>query len=246
MTLDRRQILRLCSSAAIAGLVGAISAVDWAQTSSEVVAKVGFATVDGTSSPPRTTQLEAALWLDPIAADMPPPPNERHIYTMLQKDKQFTPHLLLVPVGSTVRFPNADPFFHNVFSLFDGRRFDLGLYEAGSSKDVVFGREGISYIFCNIHPEMSAVIIALATPYYAVASRTSAFRIVSVPPGDYMQHLWVEGESQASLDAFTRKVRISAGRTDLGTMVLPQPPRPPLAHENKYGKAYDSPESNVY
>ena len=76
----------------------------------------------------------------------------------------FTPHILVVPVGSVVRFPNADPFFHNVFSLFDGKRFDLGLYEAGSTKEVTFSREGLSYIFCNIHPEMSAVVISLSTP----------------------------------------------------------------------------------
>src|SRR5262249_42774641 len=74
---------------------------------------------------------------------------------LLQKSKRFSPHLLVVPVGSSVEFPNQDPFFHNVFSLFEGKRFDLGLYESGSSRTVIFNREGISYIFCNIHPEMS-------------------------------------------------------------------------------------------
>ena len=82
----------------------------------------------------------------------------------------FTPHLLVVPVGATVAFPNADPFFHNVFSLFDGKRFDLGLYEAGSSRNVHFERKGISYIFCNIHPQMAAIVIALTTPLWATAA----------------------------------------------------------------------------
>ena len=70
-------------------------------------------------------------------------------------------------MGAVVQFPNHDPFFHNVFSLFEGKRFDLGLYEAGSSRNVSFDRPGISYIFCNIHAEMSAVVIAcrlLTTP----------------------------------------------------------------------------------
>ena len=86
----------------------------------------------------------------------------------LQKNRVFQPHLLIIPVGSVVQFPNADPFFHNVFSLFDGKRFDLGLYEAGSTKSVTFSREGVSYIFCNIHPEMSAVILTLSTSLYSV------------------------------------------------------------------------------
>ena len=66
-----------------------------------------------------------------------------------------------------VEFPNRDPFFHNVFSLFEGKRFDLGLYEAGSTRNVIFDKPGISYIFCNIHSEMSAVVIAVTSPYYA-------------------------------------------------------------------------------
>ena len=77
--------------------------------------------------------------------------------------------MLVVPAGSLVEFPNRDPFFHNVFSLFEGKRFDLGLYEAGTTRTVRFDRPGISYIFCNIHPEMSAVIITVSTPLYAIA-----------------------------------------------------------------------------
>ena len=82
-------------------------------------------------------------------------------YTLTQKDKQFNPHILVIPAGSSVDFPNLDPFFHNVFSLFNGKRFDLGLYEAHTQRTVHFDRDGISYIFCNIHPEMGAVIVTL-------------------------------------------------------------------------------------
>src|SRR5438045_5108518 len=105
--------------------------------------------------------------------------------TLTQKGKMFEPHLLVVQVGSVVDFPNRDPFFHNVFSLFDGKRFDLGLYEAGSSRDVRFNKPGISYIFCNIHPEMSAVVISLDTPYYALASPEGELVVPHVPPGKY-------------------------------------------------------------
>ena len=103
---------------------------------------------------------------------------------MIQKNKQFDPHMLVVPVGSMVQFPNHDPFFHNVFSLYNGKRFDLGLYETGSERGVRFDREGVSYIFCNIHPEMGAVILALSTPYYDM-SADGAIVIPRVPPGKY-------------------------------------------------------------
>jgi len=116
----------------------------------------------------------AVLWLKPLPGTSSQTflPNGR--YTLLQKNRMFTPHLLIVPIGSEVHFPNADPFFHNVFSLFNGKRFDLGLYESGTDKEVMFSREGVSYIFCNIHPEMSAVILVLSTPFYATAKSLGA------------------------------------------------------------------------
>jgi plastocyanin len=100
----------------------------------------------------------------------------------------FTPHLLVLPVGSCVAFPNADPFFHNVFSHFDGKRLNLGLYEAGSTHSVVFSREGISYIFCNTHSEMSAVVIALVTPFYGTADPGGLLYIEGVPDRDHSLH----------------------------------------------------------
>ena len=179
----------------------------------------------------------AVVWLKPTGDRSLPNP-ARGRYTLLQKNRMFTPHLLVVPVGSVVVFPNADPFFHNVFSLFDGKRFDLGLYEAGSSKEVNFSREGLSYIFCNIHPEMSAIVIALSTPIFAVADAKSTFQMHDVPPGDYELHLWVEGEMQPALEKLTRRVHIGPGRNDLGALTLSAPPQPAGQHENKFGQPY--------
>jgi plastocyanin len=192
------------------------------------------------------TQPPAAIWLTPLHSTTISTPAAGKTFTLLQKNKQFSPHLLIVPVGSVVHFPNADPFFHNVFSEFEGRRFDLGLYEAGSSKEVTFGREGISYIFCNIHPEMSAVVIALSTPFYSVEEPGGRFHIANVPADDYMLHIWVEGEGPGTPNVAARRVRISADHTDLGVIHLPQIPHAPPPHDNEYGQKYDSREPDIY
>ena len=119
-----------------------------------------------------------------------------------------------------VQFPNADPFFHNVFSLFDGKRFDLGLYEGGSTKEVIFSREGVSYIFCNIHPEMSAVVLALSTPLYVIADGNGAFHLRDVSSGDYELHVWMEGVPESVLEKFTRRVHLAPDSAELGKLAI--------------------------
>jgi hypothetical protein len=188
----------------------------------------------------------AVLWLKSLqgGSSLPFPPRDH--YTLAQKNRMFTPHLLVVPVGSTVFFPNEDPFFHNVFSLFDGKRFDLGLYEAGSVKEVTFSREGFSYIFCNIHPEMSAVVLALSTPLYAIADASGAFQLRDVPAGEYELHLWVEGAPQPVLDKLVRKVRVTPGTGDLGELSMTALPQQPATHLNKFGQPYDQDAKPTY
>jgi len=185
----------------------------------------------------------AVIWLKPLQATMPDAPIAR--YSMLQKDKSFSPHLLVVPVGSTVVFPNADPFFHNVFSLFDGRRFDLGLYEAGSARSIVFSREGVSYIFCNIHPDMSAVVLSLTTPFFSVADGNGMFRLHDVPEGNYELHIWVEGRRDDALNHLTRRVHVNAGPLDLGE-IQPGPQDLPAVHLNKFGHPYPEDQKPAY
>ena len=195
------------------------------------------------SHPTTQPSPAAVIWLQPTQ------PGLVHAlapgkFTLLQKNKTFTPHLLVVPVGSNVAFPNADPFFHNVFSLFDGRRFDLGLYEAGSTRSVTFSREGVSYIFCNIHSEMSAVVIALGTPYFAIADQPGEFHISGVTPGDYDLHVWVEGQRPDVLDQMTRRVRVRGPAIDLGGIhtgsVLGS------SHLNKFGRPYEPDSRPIY
>jgi len=167
-------------------------------------------------------------------------------FTLIQKNRMFLPHLLVVPLGSVVSFPNADPFFHNVFSLFNGKRFDLGLYEAGSSKEVVFSREGVSYIFCNIHPEMSAVVLSLSTSMYSVADSSEKFVVRQVVPGDYDLHVWIEGTPQPALDRLIRRVHIRAGGPNNAMVDASNSPLSNGEHLNKYGKPYERETTHAY
>ncbi|MEI9979812.1 MAG: hypothetical protein WDN23_12615 [Edaphobacter sp.] len=188
--------------------------------------------------------VPAVAWLDPVAGTPSLPFTPQGHYSLLQKNRTFIPHLQVIPVGSIVQFPNADPFFHNVFSLFDGKRFDLGLYEAGSSKAVTFSREGVSYIFCNIHPEMSAVIVSLATPLYAVANADDSLQLHNIPPGDYRLQLWVEGVPQSLLAGLSRRIHITDATLDLGEIKVPIGPA--SAHTNKFGNPYDQDPKSPY
>lgn len=191
------------------------------------------------SQPGKHRAAPAVIWLEPLAGTPALPFLPHGRYTLLQKNRTFIPHLQVIPVGTVVQFPNADPFFHNVFSLFDGKRFDLGLYEAGSSKSVTFSREGVSYIFCNIHPEMNAVVLALSTPLYAVASGNDSFVLRSIPPGDYKMHLWIEGVPPPVLDSLTRIVHLPARTVDLGTLSVATTPGDVGNHTNEFGNTYD-------
>lgn len=194
----------------------------------------------------RHTIPPAVVWLKPLQDTPPAPFPPARQYTLLQKNRMFKPHLLVIPVGSVVQFPNADPFFHNVFSLFDGKRFDLGLYEAGSTKSVTFSKEGVSYIFCNIHPQMSAVILTLSTSLSAIADKGGAFQLPNVPSGDYEMHAWIEGVPQPDLNRMARRVHVAPGSGDLGEVEIPPILLKNDPHTNLYGKPYERDAKPTY
>ncbi len=109
-----------------------------------------------------------------------------------QRDKMFTPHVSVVTRGTTVRFPNDDSVFHNVFAYFQAKKFDLGMYPRGTTKKVTFDKTGLVIILCNVHSYMSAYIMVVDTPYYAVSDGSGHFRLPNVPPGTYTLHGWHE------------------------------------------------------
>ncbi|MGO9519339.1 MAG: hypothetical protein ACLPND_20075 [Candidatus Korobacteraceae bacterium] len=184
------------------------------------------------------------VWLTPIGADPNGAAIVKPMHAVLQqRNKAFEPHMLVVTKGSTVDFPNLDPWFHNVFSLFNGKRFDLGLYEAGTTRTVHFDREGVSYIFCNIHPEMSAVVVVLPSQYFAVPDKQGEFSFASVPAGGYMLHVWNEHALPAALQALSRAIDVSPTFHAVGTIHI-QVTTASTQHKNKYGQDYEPPSPN--
>ena len=189
---------------------------------------------------------DVVVWLTPLQPDA-------HFadavhggpFRLVQKDKQFTPHLLIVPTGASVEFPNKDPFFHNVFSLFNGKRFDLGLYESGTSRSVRFDREGVSYIFCNIHPEMGAVVLSLSTPFYGISTPDGTVTIHNVPPGGYRVNVWSETAQPVNSTDPQRVVQVEGTPVHMDKIVLRNVADPMKQHKNKFGDdyrpAHDSP-----
>lgn len=180
------------------------------------------------------------VWLTPVTGSAPTVTPAR-TYQMAQRNKTFEPHLLVIPTGSMVAFPNFDPFFHNVFSLGNDRPFDLLLYQGGASRSQRFSRPGITYVFCNIHPQMSAVIVTVPTPWYGISDAAGAYALPAPPPGEYQLHVWYERAQPADLARLQRQVEI-APNTGLPSFQVDESPVPAM-HKNKYGQDYDTPSS---
>ena len=195
-----------------------------------------------------TSAENVVVWLSPLRPGgvVPAAPARQPLYRLVQKDKMFTPHLLVVPTGSHVEFPNQDPFFHNVFSLFNGKRFDLGLYESGTSRSVQFDREGVSYIFCNIHPEMGAVVLALNTPYYGISGENGVVALHNVPAGSYRLNVWSENSQLVNPDVSQRIVQVSTDAVHLGDISLQTTTDALAHHKNKFGEDYQPSSKQKY
>ena len=189
----------------------------------------------------------AVIWLTPLGGVAVEPPRQTKIPRLEQKDKSFHPSLVVVPVGGKVEFPNNDPFFHNVFSLYEGKRFDLGLYESGTTRFVQFDRPGISYIFCNIHAQMSAVVIALSTPYFGVSGANGEITLANVPPGRYQMQVFHASAQPEDLQAYSREITVTESTVSLGALQLRETDTM-AGHKNKYGRDYDppTPDSPAY
>ncbi len=187
---------------------------------------------------------DVVIWLMPLVpsgASASGPLQGHATPQITQINKTFDPRVLVIQAGTLVQFPNKDPFLHNVFSLFNGKRFDLGFYEAGSSKTVHFDRAGVSFLFCNIHPEMSGAVVAVDTPYFGKSDRNGRITIQNVPDGRYQLNVWDERSLAEDLKSAGRTVTISETSRTLEPVRITENPNFSLEHKNKYGQEYIPP-----
>jgi plastocyanin len=160
-------------------------------------------------------------------------------YSMVTKNKQFTPQVLAVPVGATVDFPNYDAIFHNLFSVSAPNKFDLGLYKGGDSRTNTFSSPGIVRVFCNVHPQMTATIVVTDTPYFTNSDKDGNFSLGDIPNGSYEVTAYTEeGQASSKIEMNNAAVKLS--------LTVDASKYKKLPHKNKDGKDYPSDTNASY
>jgi plastocyanin len=171
----------------------------------------------------------AIVYAEPIDAATPRAPRR---VTLTQKNKTFLPRVLAVPLGSTVDFPNNDGIYHNVFSLSGPQPFDLGLYRAGETRPRTFTTPGTYRVFCNIHPQMSAMIVVAPSAFTTIAAPDGRFTL-DLPPGRYRLTALSERASSASIE-----ITSAQGPSTAPELTLDESAWAVVQHKNKFGKDY--------
>ena len=133
-----------------------------------------------------------------------------------QIDRRFLPDLVVIPVGSTVSFPNMDPIFHNIFSLSKPKTFDLGTYDKGETRKVQFPKPGIVEVYCHLHPNMAATIVVTPNRWYAQPDRFGQYQIPNVLPGQYTLVAW-----HKTAGFFRKQIVIEAGHDSVTDFLIP-------------------------
>jgi plastocyanin len=214
----------------ICGALAALTALPLA--AAVVSGKVSFVTKRGQNP----VANETLVWLEPAGRAMRKPPQT---FQMMTRGKALVPHVLAIPAGSTVEFPNDDPISHNLFSLSTGNTFDLGLYRRGAGKSHKFDTPGVVNVYCNVHPNMSAVIHVMSTPYYTFADAAGNYALTDIPPGKYHLVAWNEQGGQTTSD-----VEVSNAGAVSGALALTLDSRNYriTQHMDKNGKPYQAPK----
>lgn len=133
-----------------------------------------------------------------------------------QLDRRFVPDLIVVPVNSTVSFPNMDPVFHNIYSLSKPKSFDLGSYDKGQTRRVTFTKPGIVDIYCHLHPNMAATVVVTPNRWHTQPDANGQYRIADVPPGNYTLVAW-----HKSAGFFRKNITIENGRNISVDFMIP-------------------------
>ena len=178
-----------------------------------------------------------AIWLEPLSGK-PRLDNDERL-SMHQRVKEFFPHVLIATVGQQVDFPNDDPFQHNVFSSSEVKKFDLGIFQSGQSRGVMFTRPGIVPIYCNIHPQMEGFVIVLQTPFYGLSDEKGDIQIKNVPQGSYRFRVWHEMAKSETLENLSKQIMVGNSGANLGAIKIDEGDFVPLPHKDKEGGDYN-------
>ncbi len=197
-----------------------------------VTGKVAFVTKRGQ----RPVINETLVWLEPVGGKLPKKPAAA--FQLATRNKTLVPHVLAIPPGSTVAFPNEDPIIHNLFSLTGGNTFDLGFYRKGPGKSQKFDQPGVVNVYCNVHPDMSAVIHVMPSPHYTFADAAGNYSI-EAPAGKYRVIAWNEQGGQAE-----SPIEVKSNGTVTGSVALTIDSRNfrMVQHTNKQGRPYQPPK----
>ena len=182
-----------------------------------------------TMAPPGTAPAPAIVYAEALEAN--PPRSPRRV-TLSQKNKTFLPRVLAVPLGSTVDFPNNDDIHHNVFSLTGPQPFDLGLYRAGESRPRTFTAPGIYRVFCNIHPQMTALLVVAPSPFTALVAADGRFTL-DLPPGRYRLTALSERSAPVAIEVVSTPAASTAPE-----IILDESTWRFAQHKDKFGKDY--------
>ena len=163
----------------------------------ELTGRVAFLAKDGRSPARGVDPGQAIVYFEPAEAAHPASPASRandaeKPFQLLTRKKEFVPHVLAVPVGSVVQFPNQDPILHNVFSVSPGNAFDLGIYRNGPTKEKRFDQPGVVRVYCNVHQAMVAYILVLDTTHFVSPESDGSFRLTGLPKGPGKLTVWHE------------------------------------------------------
>ena len=140
-------------------------------------------------------------------------------FVMDQRNLTFEPHVLPVPVGASIEFPNNDQVAHNVFSMSRTKSFNLGSYKPGQSKTVIFDRPGIVELRCDVHAEMAAYILIMENPYFAVTDEKGNFQI---PDENYLKPAGLEGLSDLAPGNYAIKTWHEKLKSEKSTVAVPE------------------------
>jgi plastocyanin len=232
----RRQVVSVRAAAAVAAVAAIAAALALAPAVSATAqrpaaggvtleTRIVFAGEGMRDASPRDVVV---AW-EPAGAATGPRPGTFELAT---RNKEFAPGWLVVPAGSTVRFPNYDPILHNVFSVSPGNAFDVGLYGKGEGEKAVLSSPGVVRVFCNVHRQMYAHVLVLSTPHFAHPGPDGRVRLEGLPAGRGRLLLWHERTELETRDLASPSAVPAS--IELGLTRRRVPP-----HFNKFGRPYD-------